>query len=179
MDETATPHPLLMLRLRAIVLALGESASPPWWKTTFFTTPGFGILERLFPRTSLKAAVHAAGKGAGGVHDRAAGKAGVYHLFRLPETLEIELHRFHPSPSDEFFSALRGALSRPDALAPLLASLCRGEVAAAKQGAVRLGPESLLMTTAGIGKTAAAYQAAFAANKPCYPYFAAEIDGGR
>ncbi|MCX7634437.1 MAG: BrxE family protein, partial [Syntrophales bacterium] len=64
-NETQKPTlPLLILRLRAVVLALGESASPAWWKTEFMNETGLRFLERLYPRTTFQAAVHAAGKAA-------------------------------------------------------------------------------------------------------------------
>jgi hypothetical protein len=64
--------PLLILRLRAIVLALGESAASPWWKTEFMDENWLRFLERLYPRTFYLAAIHAAGKAAIDAHDRAA-----------------------------------------------------------------------------------------------------------
>ncbi len=61
-ENQALPLPFLALRLRAVVLALGESASPAWWKTEFLNETGLRFLDRLYPRTSVHAAVHAAAK---------------------------------------------------------------------------------------------------------------------
>jgi len=173
------PLHLLIPRLRAVVLALGESASPAWWKTEFMNETGLRFLERLYPRTTFQAAVHAAGKAAGDVHDRAVGRVGVYHLFRLPESLETELHRIPPDPADDFFPTLRNAMGRPEELMKLLAPMCSGERADAAPGARKIGTDKDIMTTAGIRKTAAVYYTAFARNKPGFPYFTAETDGGR
>ena len=179
-NETQKPQlPLLILHLRAVVLALGESASPPWWKTEFMNETGLRFLERIYPRTSFRAAVHAAGKAASDAHDRAVGRIGVYHLFRLPESLETELHRMPPDPADDFFPTLRNALERPEELMKLLAPMCGGEGADAAPGAKKIGTDKDLMTTAGLRKTAAVYHMAFARNKPGFPYFTAETDGGR
>jgi len=91
-QDTASQIPLHIfgIRLRTLVLALGESSNPAWWKTEFMNETGLRFLERLYPRTPVRAAVHAAGRAACEIHDRAVGRVGVYHLFRLPEALESE-----------------------------------------------------------------------------------------
>ena len=178
-EKQKSPLPLLLFRLRALVLALGESASTAWWKTEFMNETGLSFLMRLYPRTTFQAAVHAAGKAAGYAHDRAVGRAGVYHLFRLPEFLETELHRMSPNPADDFFPSLRNAMGRPEELMKLLAPMCGGERADFAPGARRIGTDKDIMTTVGIRKTAVVYYTAFARNKPGFPYFTAETDGGR
>jgi hypothetical protein len=170
--------PALAFKLRAVVLALGESVSPAWWKTEFMNETGLRFLERLYPRTTFSAAVHAAGKAAGEAHDRAVGRVGVYHLFRLPESLEIELHRIPPDPADDFFPTLRNALGRPEELMKFLAPLCGSERVDATPGAKMIGTDKDLMTTAGLRKAAVVYHTAFARKKPGFPYFIAEPDGG-
>lgn len=179
LEKQKPPPAFLVLRLRAVVLALGESVSPAWWKTGFMNETGLRFLERLYPRTVFHAAVHAAGKAARDVHDRAVGRVGVYHLFRLPESLEIELHRMPPAQAEDFFRTLRNALGRPDELMKLLAPMGDGERADAAPGARKIGTDKDMMTTAGIRKTAAFYHTAFARNEPGFPYFTAERDGGR
>jgi hypothetical protein len=100
-NENEIPRHIFTLRLRALVLLLGETAVPVWWKTEFMNETGFRFLERLYPRTYYRAAVHAAGKAACEALDKAVGRAGLYHLFRLPESLETELHTFTPSDNAE------------------------------------------------------------------------------
>ena len=93
----ASEHKSLLeriIRLRVVVLALGESAQPPWWRTGFLNETGLRFLERLYPRSAFRAAVHAAGKAACEIHDQAIGRRGVFHLFRLPEALEAEVRAF-------------------------------------------------------------------------------------
>ena len=170
---------LLILRLRAVVLALGESVSPAWWNSELMNETGLRFLERLYPRTAFGAAVQAAGKAATDAHDRAVGRVGVYHLFRLPESLEIELHQVSPHLTDDFFSKLRNALKQPEDLMELLASMCDGEEAEAAPGAKRIGTDSDLMTMAALRKTAAVYHTAFARKKPGFPYFTAQTAEGR
>ncbi len=77
-----------LVRLRALVLALGETNKPAWWRTEFMNETGLRFLERLYPRSVLQAALHAAGKSSCEIHDQAIGRSGVYHLYRLPGNLE-------------------------------------------------------------------------------------------
>lgn len=174
MEETVSLT-VLALRLRALVLALGESAWPAWWKTEFMNETGLRFLERLYPRTSFHAAVHAAGRAACEVHDRAVGRIGVYHLFRLPESLEIEIYRVPPNSDEEFFVRFRSCLGRPDKLLEVLATFSSsGEATGAASGARRMGTEKDLMTSDAFGKMAAVYHHAFTEGKPAFPYFAAD-----
>ena len=171
--------PLTVLKLQAVILALGESATPPWWKTEFMNETGLRFLERLYPRTSFRAAVHAAGKAASDVHDRAVGRIGVYHLFRLPESLETEMNRIPPDADEGFFAALRAAFGQPYKLLALLTPLCGSAEADAAPGAKRIGADKDLITAVGFEKTAAVYHHAFTQGKPGFPYFTAEQSGGR
>jgi hypothetical protein len=141
---------------------------------------GLGVLERLlYPRTAFKAAIHAAGKAAVLAHDHAVGRFGVYHLFRLPESLETELHGMPPNQADDFFPRLRNALGRPDELVKLLTPMCGGGSADIAPGAKRIGSDKELMTMVGLRKTAAVYHTAFTKNKPGFPYFTIEKAGDR
>jgi predicted ATP-dependent Lon-type protease len=45
----------LVARLRLLVLALGERAEPPWWRTNVLSAAGRSFCERLFPRSALSA----------------------------------------------------------------------------------------------------------------------------
>ncbi|OPY73248.1 MAG: hypothetical protein A4E62_00564 [Syntrophorhabdus sp. PtaU1.Bin002] len=178
-EQLGVPLPAIALRLRALILSLGETVNPPWWKTEIMNETGLRFLERIYPRTSFYAAIHAAGKAASDAHDRAVGRVGVYHLFRLPESLETEIHRMPVDPDNDFFTALRMAMGQPAELMKLLALMCSGEGTEASPGAKKIGTDKDLMTTAGLRKTAAFYHTAFARNKPGFPYFIAEKDGGR
>lgn len=173
-EKQKPPLPVLILRLRALVLALGESTTPAWWNTQCLNEAGLRFLERLYPRTSFHAAIHAAGKAASDAHDRAVGRIGVYHLFRLPESLEAEIHRAPPVADQDFFSVLRAALNRPEPLLELLAPLCGDADADAAPGARKIGTDQDLMTPAGFRKTAAVYHQAFLRRQPGFPYFTAE-----
>jgi len=172
------PLALFASRLRALVLALGESALPAWWKTEFMNETGLRFLERLYPRSSFRAAVHAAGKAACEIHDRAVGRVGVYHLFRLPESLEVDVYSIQPSTDEGFIESLRSCLGQQDKLLEMLTPLCNGEeLKNNAAGPRRIGTDSDAATVEALGRAAAVYHQAFNLGKPTFPYFAAEQNG--
>ena len=169
---------LFACRLRALVLALGESALPAWWKTEFMNETGLRFLERLYPRSSFRAAVHAAGKAACEIHDRAVGRVGVYHLFRLPESLEVDVYESQPSTDEGFIESLRSCLGQQDKLLDMLTPLCDGEeLKNNAAGPRRIGTDSDAATVEALSRAAAVYHQAFNLGKPTFPYFAAEQNG--
>jgi len=166
--------PLTAVRLRALVLALGESVCPAWWNTEFMNETGLRFLERLYPRTFFRSAINAAGKAACEIHDRAVGRIGVYHLFRLPETLEIELHNVPPTMNEDFVLRFRLCLNHTDKLMEMLEIMYEcDKTTDAVPGPRRIGAEADLMQTRTFQKTASVYYQAFSQNKPGFPYFGA------
>lgn len=176
-DGRLTSKPFIIILLRALVLALGETAVPAWWKTEFMNETGLRFLERLYPRTPVRAAVHAAGRAACEAHDKAVGRVGVYHLFRLPESLEMEIHASPSTDDAEFTSRFRSCLGRREELLEMLSTLCSGPPAKGIAGGPkRIGSESDAAMIDALGMAAAVYYDAFKRGKPAFPYFAAEQD---
>ncbi|MCY4141869.1 MAG: BrxE family protein [Rhodobacteraceae bacterium] len=167
--------PVIVHRLRALVLALGESGDSCWWKTEFMNETGLRFLERLYPRTFFSAAIHAAGEAACNAHDRAVGRVGVYHLFRLPEFVDVELNHMPFDADMEFLAEFRAALSDTGKLMEMLARLC-GESGGVSSvvGARRIGNEKDMMTCAAFKAVADDYHRAFMRGYQVFPYFAAE-----
>ena len=82
-----------MVKLRVCVGFLGESHQNPWWPSSFFSASSNAFLTPVFGKTSFSAQYYGVKEAAGIVHDEHIGIGeGVFHLFRLPETIEIELH---------------------------------------------------------------------------------------
>lgn len=174
-DVESISTPLLVIHIQALVLALGESVQPPWWKTEFMSKTGMSFLERLYPRSYYRAAVHAAGKAACEVHDRAVGRVGAYHLFRLPESIEIEIYSLAPSSDDEFTDFFYSCLEQPEKLMELLLAISAGEVQKSiTPGPKKMGSGAALLTPEAFASIASVYQTAFKQGKPVYPYFTAE-----
>ena len=80
-----------LLKVRLLVGYLGEANQFGWWKTSFYQPTSQVFLDPIFPRTSHFAKYHGVAEAARLVHDESL-NAGSYHLFRLPEELEHDLH---------------------------------------------------------------------------------------
>lgn len=172
-EKYIPPH-ILAIRLRALISALGESSNPAWWKTEFMNETGLRFLERLYPRTFVRAAVHAAGRAACEIHDRTVGRVGVYHLFRFPESLEVEMHKTAPSEDDDFFKRFKSCLGQQDNLMEMLAPHCNDMGLKADAGPKRIGTASDVTTIDGLVTAASVYRNAFKQGKHAFPYFADE-----
>lgn len=136
---------------------------------------GLRFLERLYPRTFFRAAVHSAGKAACEVHDQAVGRVGVYHLFRLPEVLEADIHTIPQAQDDSFFRQFREALDQKDRLMEMLNDLSSVEnKKKLTPGPQRIGTYIDLKTRKAFYETASVYMDAFGKGKPSFPYFAKE-----
>src|SRR5919106_215217 len=77
--------------LRLVVGYLGQHKLSGWWNCDFLDATGLRFLETVFPRTARVAALRSTTEAACIVHDKALGRVGNYHLFRLPPALEDRL----------------------------------------------------------------------------------------
>jgi hypothetical protein len=82
-----------LFRLRLLVGFLGEKAQFGWWPTAFYEPSGIAFLEPIFPRTLDIARYQGVTAAARRVHDENL-SIGSFHLFRLPEETEQDLHDF-------------------------------------------------------------------------------------
>ena len=89
-----------ILRLRIVVGYLGESAQYAWWSTSFYEPSSRLFLEPVFSKTSQVAQYHGVIEAARRLHDEHL-STGSYHLFRLPEELEQDLHAMVQSSGGE------------------------------------------------------------------------------
>ncbi|HDN67722.1 MAG TPA: BrxE family protein [Firmicutes bacterium] len=166
--------PELVVSFRAIVLVLGEMVNPPWWGTQFLKRgTGIRILEKLYPRTAFQAAIQAAGKAACEIHDQAIGRRGVFHLFRLPEALELEVFGFLASFDDSLYAKLRETASNGDkeSSVTVLESLCGDCEVDNAVGPICIGERSDIWRLESYKKVAAVYLSAFKGHSKAYPYF--------
>jgi hypothetical protein len=161
MPELATRQIEAIARLRLLVAVLGGAAHARWWRTEFLTPAGLRFLERLYPRTSHLAALRATGVAARALHDSNIGRGEVYHLFRLPGPLEVELQSLAGSgflgqavrdlaPSLDSKDAL---LTQVDALSP--------DLTESGPGPQRIGTVRDLRRGSLLGRWVGAYRHAF------------------
>ncbi len=176
-DEQINQPALLdyIVSLRLVVLALGEISNPPWWRTKYMSSVGFRFLERVYPRTFLKAALNASGKAARDVHDQSVGKVAVYHLFRLPPGLDAELQQFQPKMSAEDLSELHETIGDRTLLLEKLKEISNNATHTDDlAGALKIGAEADCYNRHSYDQMAAIYHSAFSESKKAYPYFSDE-----
>lgn len=159
------------LRLRAIVLALGEDPAVQWWRTQFFSAAGLRLLARIYPRTQWPAAVESASVAARTIHDQAIGRGQVYHLFRLPDHIEREIAA-SSGQAGPLWEELTPALGNKDVLGALLKKV------AATGDKPQVGPFCIgkvkdINRSESSKRAAALYAAAFDAGQKVFPYFEA------
>ena len=154
-----------LLRMRLLVGFLGERAQFAWWQTAFYEAPSRLFLEPVFSKTSRLAQYHGVLEAARRLHDEHL-SVGSYHLFRLPEEVEQDLHSIVISSVGEEIS--RGPRSKEEALEAL-------KQLAATSAPSSVGPKAIgsikdLDSAITLTAMAGAYLAAFSLNARTYPY---------
>lgn len=156
---TALSH---ILSLRLAVAFLGEKAQFGWWGSSFFEPAARAFLEPVFPRTSHLTQYHGVVEAARLVHDEHLSR-GAYHLFRLREETEEDLHDLMRAAD-----AANAPGDRETALA-LLEKLA-GAIGHTAEGPVLVGEISQFPSKAITAAMAATYVSAFAEGRRSYPY---------
>lgn len=166
MTDSALPA---LLKLRLIVGFLGEKSQFGWWPTTFFDPFSRRSLEFVAPRSVHLMQYHSVVEAARLVHDDGL-NAGSYHLFRLPEIVEEDLH-----------GLMRGAYGS-DLVAQLPTDREAGlaalkAVSANNGGSHSVGPFSVgsvddLLNPETLKNIAGGYVSAFEGSIKTYPYLA-------
>jgi hypothetical protein len=155
------------LRLRVIVGYLGEKAQFDWWPSGFLTPSSAAFLNPVFARTASLAQYHGVKEAARRVHDDHIGIGRVFHLFRLPETLEQSLFEVLQDPAAATVTHL-GLGSQATALEALQSFF--KTPASVREGPVQIGTVADLDGDAWLGAAAHCYHAAFTKGMRSYPY---------
>lgn len=74
--------------LRVLIGYLGEKGQANWWGSDFFGNTAAAFLGPIFNRSLFLAQYQGVTAAAAKVHDEAVGVGRIYHLFRLPISLE-------------------------------------------------------------------------------------------
>ena len=159
---------LAITRLRVIVGYLGEKAQFDWWPSGFLTPSSAAFLNPVFARTTPLAQYQGIKEAARRVHDDHIGVGRVFHLFRLPETLEQSLFEVLQDPATAT-AAHQDISSQATALAALQ-SFCKAPAAMQQRAPSRSAPPRTLTTTPGSRAAAGCYHAAFTQGMRSYPY---------
>jgi len=155
-----------LLQMRRLVGFLGERAQCAWWPTAFHEAASKPFLEPVFSKTSRLAQYHGVLEAARRLHDEHL-SVGSYHLFRLPEEVEQNLHAIVQSSVGEELASLTppGKEAALDALQRLVATSGTSSV-----GPTAVGSIKDIDSTDTLNAIAAAYLSAFTQNVKTYPY---------
>lgn len=153
-----------ILRLRLLVGFLGERAQFGWWPTAFYEPSGRLFLEPIFSKTPQVAQYHGVVEAARRLHDEHL-SAGTYHLFRLPEEMEQDLHVLVQRASEELSPATlyRDKHAALDALTNMTGSAKKDGVGPVSIGSVGDIADHLT-------EIASIYRSAFLSNAKSFPY---------
>ena len=155
-----------VLQMRLIVGFLGERPQFAWWTTSFFGDYSLRSLEFVTPKTSLLAQYHGVVEAARKLHDEHL-NVGSYHLFRLPEEVEQDLHAMMQSSVGTEL-AKQVPQDKDAALAALKA--LAGAIPSAAVGPTAVGNIDQLSAGETLKSIAGAYVSAFSQNAKTYPY---------
>lgn len=157
-----------LARLRVLVGYLGEKAQHGWWPSEFYSATSAAFLTPVFTRTSKLAQYHGVSEAARRVHDEHIGIGRVFHLFRLPQTIEQAVFDTlqGPAAADE---TQRDIGSMEEAMAALQSFF--DSPPPVQEGPTQVGDVADLEGDDWLPALARCYHAAFAAGSPSYPYF--------
>lgn len=155
-----------VLHLRHLVGFLGERAQFAWWPTEFYAASAWRFLDPVFSRTTRLAKYHGVLEAARKLHDGHL-SAGSYHLFRLPEEAEQDIHLLVQCSTGEESAPLiaQGKNAALEALKCLAAT-----DASFKEGPRSVGTISAIDSADTLKAIAGAYYQAFLNNAKTYPY---------
>lgn len=86
-------HLETLVKMRSVVGYLGEKEQFNWWSSSFFSSGSHAFLAPIFTKTQLLAQCSSVTRAAAITHDNRIGTGHVYHLFRLPEDIEQDIHQ--------------------------------------------------------------------------------------
>lgn len=155
-----------VLQMRLLVGFLGERPQFAWWTTSFFGDYSLRSLEFVTPKTSLLAQYHGVVEAARKLHDEHL-NVGSYHLFRLPEEVEQDLHAMMQSGVGTELA--KQVPQDKDAALAALKTLA-GAIPSAAVGPAAVGNIDQLSVGETLKSIAGAYVSAFSQNAQTYPY---------
>jgi hypothetical protein len=160
-----------LLQMRMLVGFLGERAQCAWWPTAFYEASSKLFLEPVFSKTSHLAQYHGVLEAARRLHDEHL-SVGSYHLFRLPEEVEQDLHATVQSSVGEQLAS-QVPQSKEAALDALKRLSSSGNSAGV--GPMAVGDIKDIDSIDTLKSIAAAYISAFTHNAKAYPYLVGQL----
>ena len=157
-----------IIEIRCLVGFLGEKSQSNWWPTSFYEASSIRFLEPVFSRTAPLAQYHGTLEAARRFHDEHL-SVGTFHLFRLPEELEQDLHETVLTKTSEYLS-----LDKMNDSEAALDALSKAGTRTDKNGSgpVMVGKIEDIRTSTVLDKLSEIYRAALASNTQVFPYLA-------
>lgn len=152
--------------IRYLVGFLGEKSQCNWWSTSFYTPSSVRFLEPVFSRTTPAAQYHGVAEAARRFHDENL-SVDSFHIFRLPEEIEQDLHEMVQRQVLELFDPSL-IVDRASALSAL-AKLSHGTADEAV-GPVLVGKIDELRSSTLLEKIGGIYQRALSSDTHALPY---------
>ncbi|MDI9846721.1 BrxE family protein [Rhodoblastus sp. 17X3] len=156
-----------MVSLRLAVGLLGERDNAGWWTSGFLSPTSTAFLVPVFGGNVLQARYQGVLEAAKRVHDERIGVGHVFHLFRLPESMEQRLFEAVQSGGSD----LAKTISSSDSAKATLESFAN-KATAARPGPALMASSETFDSTAWVSEAASLYSAAFGAGLQCFPYIA-------
>ena len=160
---------LFLAKLRILVGYLGERNQYGWWQSSFFGVSSQPFLRPVFVKTTLLAQYYGVKEAATRVHDEHIGVGrGVFHLFRLPERYEQELHTIICEEElNQHFSKM---ITDKETACQMLGQYAKSDVEILS-GPVRVGGLEDLERKEVWETVAQYYKRAFEADNQIFPFF--------
>lgn len=158
---------LEIIKLRILVGFLGEKSQFSWWSSNFFSDLSSSFLEPIFPKTSELARIQGVTQAGRLLHDERIGVGRVFHLFRLPETMEQVL--FEKSRDQSLPPSITEAIESRDSAMVELKRQATGGMSF-REGPVQIGYVTDLVADDWLGAAAAYYHSAFSKDAQVFPY---------
>jgi hypothetical protein len=159
------------IALRAAVGFLGQVEK--WWACQFLGSTGPRMLQTIFPRTANQAALRSAMQAAALHHDKALGKRGICHLFRLPVAVEERISVAMDQLDTNAWSEL--VVTSKETAFGILKQLAPSTISI-QPGPVQVGTIGRIATWQSAEELALHYHAAFSSSIVCIPYFGAKTN---
>jgi len=157
-----------LARLRLFVGYLGEQNQLAWWPCSFFAEHSKAFLTPVFGKALFLSQYYGIKEAATKVHDNYIGVGrGVFHLFRLPETIEQELHNLLCDA--EVVKQLEELSGMADVLNSL--ELCGDTSLDPVAGPVRVGGLNDIERKDVWRVVASHYRQSFTTNNKVFPFF--------
>jgi hypothetical protein len=156
------------LQLRLLVGFLGERAQFAWWPTAFYESSGRLFLEPVFSKTAHLAQYHGVLEAARRLHDEHL-SVGSYHLFRLTEEVEQDIHALAQTMAGE-----KQVYQVPQSKEAALDALrhAAGLAPSFDAGPINIGSIADIESVDTLKTIAGAYLSAFSQGGKTYPYLA-------